>query len=343
MVFPKVKAAAVQASPVFLNLKASVDKACGLIDEAGKNGAQIIGFPEAFLPGYPWWIWMGNPTFGMPYQLKLYDNSLEENSSEMRQLSEAAKRNNIYVCISATEKDDTTLYLTQFWFDNKGNLMGKHRKMSPPGCEKIIWACGDGSTMQVFDTEIGKLGSLQCGEHLNPMNITALLGQDEQIHIAGWPPMHIPKEGDKPLFSTLEMSSTATRYAAMGNRCFAIYSTQLLGQDVIDLLCSEHPEFIDKLPNGIDGVVGGGHAAIYNELGEKITEDIPHNVDGIVYAECDLRRTLQRRLVMDPNDKDARPHSLSVTLNREHYAAMNLTGKQPDNSVSYEVLQNIKK
>lgn len=341
MIFPKVKLASVQASPVFLDIDASIDKACKFIEDAANNGADLVGFPEAFLPGYPWWIWMGPPSFGHKYLLKLYENALQENSPQMRKLSEAARKNKIYVCISATEADGTTLYLTQFWFDKKGNLIGKHRKMSPPGCEKIVWACGDGSTMQVFDTEIGKIGGIMCGEHLNPMNISALLGQGEQIHVAGWPPMHVPCEGQKPLFSTLEMSSMCTRYAAMGLRAFAIYSTQMMGQDVIDMLCTENPEFIEKLPSGKDGVIGGGHSAIYNILGEKISNDLPHDVEGIVYADCDLKDTLGRRLVMDPLDKDARPFALSMNLNRTHYKAMNFIGEQPDNSISYEQIQEL--
>ena len=97
MIFPTVKVAAVQAAPVFLNLKASVEKACALIDEAGRNGAELIDFPEAFLPGYPWWIWMGAPSFGHKFLMKLHQNALTYGSPEMRQISEAARRNKIFV------------------------------------------------------------------------------------------------------------------------------------------------------------------------------------------------------------------------------------------------------
>lgn len=133
-----------------------------------------------------------------------------------------------------------------------------------------------------------------------------------------------------------------TRYAAMGLRAFAIYSTQMMGQDVIDMLCAENPEFIEKLPSGKDGVLGGGHSAIYNILGKKISTDLPHDVEGIVYADCDLKETLGRRLVMDPIDKDARPFALSMNLNRTHYKAMNFIGEQPNNSISYEQIQDMK-
>ncbi len=344
MIFPTIKVASVQAAPVYLDLKASVEKACGLVDEAGRNNAQLVAFPEAFLPGYPWWIWMGAPAFGHKFLMRLHQNALTSDSPEMRQLSEAARRNNIFVCISATEADGTTLYLTQFWFDNEGNLLGKHRKMSPPGCEKIVWACGNGSTMQVFDTPIGKIGGLMCGEHLNPMNLSCLLGQGEQLHCSVWPPMHTPREGQMPLFSPHDMSRTAARYTAMGLRAFALYSTQIMAQDVIDILCegTGHPEYIECLPNGVDGTLGGGRAAVFNVAGDCISNSLPHDEEGCVYAECNLLETLGRRLVMDPLDKDARPFALRMTLDRTDYKAMNFEGGQPDNSIPYESIQNIR-
>lgn len=341
MIFPKVRVASAQIAPVYLNLKASTEKACAFIAEAAANGAQLVNFPEAYLPGYPWWIWMDRPGFGHKFLIRLYENALTYSSAEMRMLSDAARTNNIFVCISATEADGTTLYLTQFWFNNKGDLIGKHRKMSPPGCEKIIWACGNGSTMQVFDTSLGKLGGLLCGEHLNPMNISCLLGQGEQIHCAGWPPMHIPLEGQMPLFSPLDMSRTATRYAAMGLRAFALYSTQIMAQDVIDILCDDtgHPEYKEYLPNGVDGILGGGHAAVFNVAGDIISNKLPHDKEGLVYADCDLMETLARRLIMDPADKDARPFALRMILDRTDYKAMNMEGQPFNNFVSFEAIQ----
>ena len=144
--------------------------------------------------------------------------------------------------------------------------------------------------------------------------------------------MHTPREGQMPLFSPLDMSRTATRYAAMGLRAFALYATQMMAQDVIDMLCdgTGHPEYIEFLPNGVDGTLGGGHAAVFNVAGDCISNSLPHDVEGCVYAECNLMETLGRRLV-----------ALRMTLDRTDYKAMNFEGVQPDNSVSYESIQNL--
>ncbi|WP_211296372.1 nitrilase-related carbon-nitrogen hydrolase [Paenibacillus donghaensis] len=176
MDYPKYKAAAVQAAPVWLDLEASTEKACRLIEEAAGNGAKIIAFPEAFLPGYPWWILHGDPImYGMKYWERFYKNSVEIPGSTVSKLSAAAKNNDIYVSISVTEKDGGSLYLTQLWFDNKGNLMGKHRKVKPTIGERTIWGEGDSSMMPVFATaELGRVGGLQCWEAYHRLSAKAM-------------------------------------------------------------------------------------------------------------------------------------------------------------------------
>lgn len=111
--YPIVKVAAVQSAPDYLNREATVDKACAIIDEAGKNGAKLIAFPEAYIPGYPWWIWFDEPSAGMPFFIRLYKNAVTVPGEATRKLSKAAKKNGVYVSISVTEKDGASLYLTQ--------------------------------------------------------------------------------------------------------------------------------------------------------------------------------------------------------------------------------------
>lgn len=172
--YPKFKAAAVQAAPVFLDAEATADKACKLIEKAASGGAKLIGFPEGFISGYPWWVWLTDPITGSPLQQKLMENAVEIPGPVVKKLSEAARKNNIYVCISVSEKEGGSLYLTQLWFNPLGDLMGKHRKMKPSGGERLIWGDGEASMMPVFDTEIGRLGGLQCWEHWIPLNIQAM-------------------------------------------------------------------------------------------------------------------------------------------------------------------------
>ena len=103
--YPKFKAAAVQAAPVFLDAEATADKACKLIEKAASGGAKLIGFPEGFISGYPWWVWLTDPITGSPLQQKLMENAVEIPGPVVKKLSEAARKNNIYVCISVSEKE----------------------------------------------------------------------------------------------------------------------------------------------------------------------------------------------------------------------------------------------
>ena len=184
--YPVVKVAAVQAAPEYLDRDATVEKACSLIDKAGSEGAKLVAFPEAFIPGYPWWIWFDEPAAGIPFFIKLYKNAVTVPGPAVQSLSEAAKRNGVYVCISVTEKDGASLYLTQLWFNPNGDLIGKHRKLKPSGAERYIWGEGDASMMPVFDTEIGRLGGLECWEHMVPANMMAMMKKNEQIHVQAW-------------------------------------------------------------------------------------------------------------------------------------------------------------
>lgn len=186
--YPKYKVAAVQAAPVYLDLDASVDKAIGFIKEAADQGVKLIGFPEGYLPGYPWFAFLGRALDYVPrFYHKLYLNAVECPSSAMAKISQAARDNDIFVCMGGSEKDGGSLYLTQFWFDNKGNFMGKHRKMRVSVAERLVWGDGQGSMMPVFETELGNLGGCQCWEHDVPLDICAMNGQNEQVHVASWP------------------------------------------------------------------------------------------------------------------------------------------------------------
>lgn len=138
-IYPKFRAAAVQAAPVYLNLEATVEKSCELIDEAASNGAKLVAFPEAFLPGYPWFAFIGHPEYTRKFYHELYKNAVEIPSLAIQKISEAAKRNETYVCISCSEKDGGSLYLAQLWFNPNGDLIGKHRKMRASVAERLIW------------------------------------------------------------------------------------------------------------------------------------------------------------------------------------------------------------
>ena len=116
----------------------------------------------------------------MKYFVEFYNNAVEIPGKSVQEISEAAKRHKMYVCVSVTEREVGSLYLTLLWFNPTGDLIGKHRKNKATSQEKTIWGDGDGSLMPVFHTEYGNMGGLQCWEHFIPLNVAAMGGQYEQ-------------------------------------------------------------------------------------------------------------------------------------------------------------------
>ncbi|MCD8012175.1 MAG: carbon-nitrogen hydrolase family protein [Lachnospiraceae bacterium] len=325
--YPNFKAAAVQAAPVFLDAEATTEKACELISEAAANGAKLIGFPEGFISGYPWWVWLTDPISGSPLQQQLMENAVEIPGPLVKKLSECARQNNIYVCISVSEKEGGSLYLTQLWFNPLGDLIGKHRKMKPSGGERLIWGDGEASMMPVFDTEIGRLGGLQCWEHWIPLNIQAMNAQNEQVHVASWP-CFVP--GDEALTSE-QPNEISARYYALATQSYVISCTQIHTQEIY--------EKMGKLPPYEAFVeFGGGDACIIGPNGKILTEKLPRDTEGIVYAQIDLEKIVDCKYQIDPAGHYSNK-TLSMTVNRTPCPVVSFIGEPSSSSIKYECIQ----
>lgn len=329
--YPSYKVASVQAAPVYLNLDATVEKACSLIEQAASNGAKLIAFPEAFIPGYPWWIWLGTT---MENSIKffemLYGNAVTIPSDAVRKISATARNNEAYVCISVTELDGGSLYLTQLWFDPQGNLIGKHRKFKPTNAERAIWGDGCGSMAPVFDTELGRLGGLQCAEHMIPLNISAMNSLTEQVHVSSWPAF-MP-DGNS-LFSRLACETAARNYAIV-NQAFSLMSSQIFTQEMQDLLCERE----DQL-----GVIeiGGGCTKIFTpQGGQTVGNEVPYDEEGIAYANIDLSVIPSGKFVLDPVGHYSTPGFLRMIFDRRPRFAVTIIGEQGDHFISYDDLQD---
>ncbi len=190
----KVKVAVVQVAPVFMDKEKTIEKACKLISEAGKNGAELIVFSETFIPGYPALYtggWESKPSEWAPYMVALQDNSVVIGSQDTAILGEAARGADAYVVIGCNELDERpgsrTIYNSLLFIDRKGEVMGRHRKLMPTYTERTYWGMGDGSDLKVFDTDIGRIGGLICGENAMILTKAALMQQGEEFHIVVWP------------------------------------------------------------------------------------------------------------------------------------------------------------
>ncbi len=303
----KYKAAAVQAAPVFLNLKAGVDKAIGIIETAARSDAKIVAFPETWFPGYPWWIWLGSPAWGMQFIQRYHQNSLTTDSDEFKALRAAARDNAIYVALGYSERAGGSLYMGQALIDDDGEVISQRRKLKPTHVERTIFGESDGSGLQVRETPIGRIGALCCWEHLQPLTKYAMYSMLEQVHVAAWPSFSLYTGAAYALGPELN-GAVSQVYAAEG-QCFVIAPCGVVSQDMIDLMV----DTADKAPLLLKG---GGHAMIYGPDGRPLANKLDPEADGLVIAEIDLDAIALAKSAADPVGHYSRPDVTRLLLNR---------------------------
>ena len=246
-------------------------------------------------------LWRGGIDYTQKWYHKLYKNAVEIPGPAVEKISQAAKRNGVYVCTSCSEKDGGSLFLTQLWFNPKGDLIGKHRKMRATFHERVVWGDGQGSMMPVFETEIGNLGGCQCWEHLVPMILTAMNSQNEQVHIASWPGADfIPDD-----------TEIASRYYAISTGTYVMQIPTIYTKEIKEML-TETPE-IKKFFAKPE--FKSNHCCIYGPDGQPVSKILPGEEEGIVYGDIDLERIIDYKFYIDPVGHYAN-HYLSLNFNR---------------------------
>lgn len=306
---PVIRVAAAQAASVGIDREATTEKVCNLIQEAAKNGAKLIVFPESFIPTYPYWIWLGSPTWWMPFYKELFLNSVEIPSETTERLCKTAKRTKVHIAVGINERKGKCLYNTLLFIGPDGEIMGAHRKLEATFAEKMVWARGDGSTLYVFHTEFGGLGGLICGEHMMDLARFALYSMHEDIHVAVWPGISAVRHNPRSsIFNTF--AEVAAIHHAVAGGTFVINAFSVVGEDLIEKMgLQNQPEKI---------VPGGGKTAIYAPNAEVIAGPVEDR-EAIVYADLDLETAITMNPVFDPVGRYARPEVLSLRFNRQPF------------------------
>lgn len=305
---PKFRAAAIQAAPVFLDLDASIDKAVRLIAEAAANGAKLIAFPETWLPGYPWFVWLDSPAWGMQFIQRYHDNSLVYGTPQAERIAQAAKKHNIVVVMGLSEKQGGSLYMGQWIIDENGNTVAQRRKLKPTHVERTVFGEGDGSDLTDYDTGLGRIGALCCWEHLQPLSKYAMYAQNEQVHIAAWPSFSLYRGGAYALGS--EVNNAASRIYAVEGQCFVLAPCATVSAEMVQMLCGDDPMKKQLL------LAGGGFTAIYAPDGQLMHEPLPEDQEGIVYADLDLGMISLAKAAADPAGHYSRPDVTRLLLNK---------------------------
>jgi len=297
------RVAAVQATPVFLDRAATVEKACALIREAGQGGARLVVFPESFIPAYPDWVW-GVPAgeeglLGELYA-ELLEQAVEIPSAATERLGRAAQHAGVYAVIGVTERNveasGASLYNTLLYVGPDGALLGKHRKLVPTGGERLVWAQGDGSTLRVYETPLGRLGGLICWENYMPLARYTLYALGVELYVAAtW-------DRGEPWLATL-------RHIAKEGRCYVLgCGTALRTRDVPDRLA-----FKQRVYSGGDEWINVGHSAIVGPDGEFLAAPA-ERTETILYAEVDPHALRARKWMLDVAGHYARPDVFQLTV-----------------------------
>ncbi len=295
--------AAVQAAPVFLDKKKTVEKACALIAEAARNGAQLVVFPETFISGYPDWVWVvpnsNRAVLDELYYL-LIENAVTIPDAATRLLCQAAKAAGINVVMGIHERNaeasGASLYNTLLYINTKGEILGRHRKLIPTGGERLIWAGGDGTTMKAFQTTVGKMGGLICWENYMPLARQAMYEQGVQIHVA-------------PTWDSSENWLQSLRHIAREGGMFVIgCCTALRMSDIPDRY-----EFKKFYPEGKDWI-NPGNSCIIDPKGNYLAGPVKASEE-ILYAEIDYRLIAAAKRAFDAAGHYARPDVFNFSVN----------------------------
>ncbi len=299
------KLAIVQEAPAFLDKRATLDKAVALVNEAAAQGAELIVFPEAFIPGYPAWIWRlrpgGDHALSEAIHARLLDNAVDLASTDLEPLFVAAKQRGVTLVCGLDERDDalsrSTLYNTVVVIGPDGELLNRHRKLMPTNPERMVWGFGDASGLKVVDTPCGRIGTLVCWENYMPLARYALYAQGIEIHIA-------------PTYDSGDGWIGTMQHIAREGRCWVVGSgTALKASDIPEDFPGRealYPDDEDWINPGDSVVVAPGGEIIAGPL---------RNEQGILYADIDSQRAAIAKRALDVTGHYARPDIFQLHVN----------------------------
>jgi len=303
----QIRVAAVQAEPVWLDLDGTVDKTIDIMKEAAADGVELIAFPETWIPGYPQFLWTVTPPEQMPYVGRYHENSLSVDSPQMMKIREAARDNKIAVVMGYSERAFGTLYMAQTAIGSAGQILLHRRKLKPTHVERTLFGEGDGSDLKVVDTEYGRLGALNCWEHLQPLTKYAMYAQNEQIHVSGW-----PNFGCLDMVPALSHEANvfgASKVYALEGSCFVLASTQMMSDEGAKVFALADGS-ISPIYNG-----GGGYATIFGPDSSVISTPLDPHVEGFVTADIDLAAIAYAKNAADPGGHYSRPDVTQLLFN----------------------------
>ncbi|MBE9914929.1 carbon-nitrogen hydrolase family protein [Paenibacillus donghaensis] len=302
-----VKVAVVQSAPILFDKRSAMSRIDDMSRDAAAQGAQLIVFPEVFLPGYPRGLSFGTRVGSRNAEGRLdferyWQNAITIPGEEVETLGELAKELGVYLVVGVVERDQEfsrgTLYNTIIYVGPDGTLLGKHRKLVPTASERLLWGQGDGSTLTVIDTPFGRVGGLICWENYMPLARMAMYAKGIDIYVA-------------PTADARDTWQSTIRHIACEGRCFVISCNQYATKATYpeDLACYDDIRADDE-------ILSRGGSAIVGPLGEYVAEPL-YNQEGILIATLDLHQVPQSRFDFDVTGHYSRPDVFQLIVNEK--------------------------
>lgn len=299
-----VRVAVVQASPVLFDRDATIAKVRELTQEAAQAGAQLVLFPEAFVPAYPRGFSFGMVVGSRTEEGRLlweryWANSVDVPGAAAAELASIAHDAGIFLAVGVIERDGRrrggTLYCTILYFGPDGRLLGKHRKLKPTGSERLIWGEGDGSTLTVLETEIGRIGGLICWENYMPLARAAMYAKGVELYLA-------------PTADSRETWQATIRHIACEGRCYVLSCNQFVTREMVPADLPDIGE-LDTAPE----ILCRGGSAIIGPLGDVLAGPL-YDKEGILTADLDMRALIRSKLDFDVVGHYARPDVFQLVV-----------------------------
>src|SRR5208283_835492 len=265
-----------------------------LVPEAKSRGADLVVFPESYIPTFPVWNILLAPIDQHDFYKRLFENAVLVPSSQSRKLGDIARANQVFLSVGITEKSDYSMgamWCTQLLFDRTGKLINRHRKLVPTWAESLSWNPGDASDLRPVSTEIGKIGTLICGENTNTLARFALLAQGEQVHIACYPPAWpfrrtASKSGQGGSYDMKDINRMRSAAHAFEGKVFVIAAASVLDEDAIEQMTAGNSDNRTLLENAAKPA-----SMIIGPTGDFLTEPVV-GVEGIIVADIDISESI---------------------------------------------------
>ena len=310
-----VKVAIPQFPPFWMDLKRSVERACELIREAGREDAELVAFSEVWLAGYPFWSegWDSDLEKWSAARVIWYENSISIPSEELDALIDAARSANAYVVMGCNERDErpgtATVYNTLLFIGREGNLIGKHRKLIPTGMERMYHGRGDSRDVAVFETDIGRIGDLICSENTMTAVRAAMIAMGEDIHISAWPGNFAVHTGPR----VHEADRDGLFWGHAVSRCHAVEASAFVVEPV-GIMDQAHMPSDFPLDERFNNSWSQGDSEVVGPIGVPVAG--PVEGQKMIYATLEADLLKVKRGMVDAVGHYSRPDVVQVLLKR---------------------------